>query len=104
MLPQEAQAQICAMVSNCAAAIQKEEETAHATLTKLTMQHEAKLGQHAQRMEEALAAYLAAVAAEWTEAQKTVSDQAVALQVRPMKLYLSMRHMVLCCTAWRSSK
>ena len=81
MLPQEAQAQICALVSNCAAAIQKEEKTAHATLTKLTMQHKAKLSQHAQRMEEALAAYQGAVAAEWTEVQKTVSDQAAALQV-----------------------
>ena len=85
MLPQEAQAQISALVSNCAAAIEKEEKAAHATLTKLTMQHEARLGQHAQRMEEALAAYQAAVAAEWTEVQKTVSSQAAALQVRPIR-------------------
>lgn len=78
---QEAEAQISALVGACAAAIQKEEKAAQAALTKVASQHEAKMGQCEQRMQDAHAAYQAVVAAEWAELQKTVSSHAVVLQV-----------------------
>ena len=70
-------------MSTCATAIQKEEKAAESALNKMACQHEAKVGQHEQRMQEAHAAYQAAVAAEWAELQKTVASQAAALQVTP---------------------
>ena len=81
MLVQAARNQISTLMSACSTAIQKEEKAAHAALTKAASQHEAKIKQHEQRMQDAYAAYQAAVAAEWAELQQTISSQAKALQV-----------------------
>ena len=80
---QDAKAQISTLVSTCATAIQKEEKAAESALTNMASQHESKVRQHEQRMQEAHAAYQAAMAAEWAELQKTVASQAAALQVTP---------------------
>ena len=81
-LVQTARSQISALMSTCSTAIQKEEKAAQAVLSKTASQHEAKLRQHEQRMQDAHAAYQAAVAAEWAELQQTIFSQAKALQVR----------------------
>jgi len=78
---QAARDQISALVSTCATLIQKEEKVAQATLSKVASQHEANIRQHEQCMQDAHAAYQAAVAAEWAELQKTICSQAKALQV-----------------------
>lgn len=80
---QDAKAQISTLVSTCATAIQKEEKAAESALTNMASQHEAKVRQHEQRMQEAHAAYQAVVAAEWAELQKTVASHSAALQVTP---------------------
>ena len=78
---QTARAQISALTSTCSKAIQKEEKAAQAALTKAASQHEVKIRDHEKRMQDAHAAYHAAVAAEWAELQRTISSQSKALQV-----------------------
>lgn len=81
-LVQTARTQISAFMSTCSTAIQKEEKVAQAMLSKVASQHEAKVRQHEQRMQDAHAAYQAAVTAEWAELQQTISTQAKALKVK----------------------
>ena len=78
---QAASDQITTLVTTCAAVIQKEEKAAQAALTKAGSEHETKIRQHEQRMQDAHAAYQAAVAAEWAELQQSISSHAKALQV-----------------------
>ena len=78
---QAARDHISTLMSTCSTAIQKEEKAAQAALSKAASQHEAKVKQHEQRLQDAHAAYQAAVAAEWAELQQTISSQAKMLQV-----------------------
>ena len=81
LMVEAARDHISALMSTCSTAIQKEEKAVQAALSKAASQHGAKVRQHEQRLQDAHAAYQAAVAAEWAELQQTISSQAKALQV-----------------------
>ncbi len=93
---QAARDHVSALMSTCSTAIQKEEKLAQAALSKAASQHEAKVRQHEQRLQDAHAAYQAAVAAEWAELQQTITSQAKTLQVRSCKSSALVRR---CCPA-----